>query len=161
MKTKITIIIVLIILISGFALYPKNKKIDDVEAPVSMFGAHTRAQVSLNGSMFNAFVADNEILHQNGLSGFKSLSDKELMLFVFDTPAEIGFWMKDMLFSLDIVWVDSDMRVISIEKNISPSTFPKVFYPSAPAKYVLEFAAGTTHRLGTKIGDTISVSGGK
>ncbi|MEN9621568.1 MAG: hypothetical protein RLZZ67_2 [Candidatus Parcubacteria bacterium] len=161
MKTRILILVGVFVLGLSLVLY-KN-----VHAPVEVVGeslvrdVQKRTEVSLNGTTFSAYVSDTEKLRENGLSGFKGLSDKELMLFKFDNDDTVGFWMKDMLFSIDIVWVDSAMKVISIEKNVSPATFPKVFYPAKPSRYVLELAAGITERIGTKIGDTLTISGGK
>jgi len=65
------------------------------------------------------------------------------MLFVFENPGIHGIWMKDMKFPIDIIWLDKDMSVISKELNVSPDTYPQVFYPSREAYYVLEVKAGT------------------
>jgi uncharacterized membrane protein (UPF0127 family) len=161
MKIRILILIGIFVLVSGLALYKNNHKQGSVMKSSVISQVQKHAEVSLNGFVFDAFVSDTEKLRENGLSGFKGLSDKELMLFVFDYDDVVGFWMKDMLFSLDIIWIDSAMKVISIEKNVTPETFPKIFYPTKPARYVLELAAGMTDRLGTKIGDSVLISGGK
>jgi uncharacterized protein len=113
--------------------------------------------IQIEGESFAAIVSDTDELRTKGLSGRKSLRGDEVMLFIFDRPDRVGFWMKDMLFSIDIVWVDENSKIISLEKNVSPETFPKVFYPKAPALYVLEFAAGTIDHLGVQEGDMISL----
>lgn len=64
------------------------------------------------------------------------------MLFVFPKDSKYGFWMKDMLAPIDIFWLDSKGQVIFIAQNVATSTYPNVFYPTAPARYVLETAAG-------------------
>src|SRR3989344_7332267 len=46
-----------------------------------------------------------------GFSGRSGLGENEGMLFVFDTPGKYGFWMKDMLFPIDIIWLAPDSRV--------------------------------------------------
>jgi len=66
----------------------------------------------------------------------------EGMLFVFSKPIEPAFWMKNMFFPIDIIWIDSTRTVVGITKKISPSTFPETFYPPSPVKYVLEVNAG-------------------
>ena len=53
-----------------------------------------------------------------------------------------GFWMKDTLVPLDIFWLDAKGQVVSIARDVATSSYPNVFYPSAPARYVLETAAG-------------------
>lgn len=89
-----------------------------------------------------ADIADTEQLREQGLSGRTSLSEGKGMLFLFEAPGRYGFWMKDMRFSLDIIWAAPDGTIVSIDHNLSPNTYPQVFYPAAPAQYVLEVPAG-------------------
>jgi uncharacterized membrane protein (UPF0127 family) len=63
--------------------------------------------------------------------------------------------MKDMLFPIDIVWIDSEYRVVSIAKNISPDTFPKTFFPTQSARFVLEMNAGTAENIGVVNGQIV------
>ncbi|HEY0908385.1 MAG TPA: DUF192 domain-containing protein [Candidatus Paceibacterota bacterium] len=119
------------------------------------------AAVTLNGAVFKAIVADTPASRERGLSGSKPLASDEAMLFVFEIPDDVGFWMKDMNYSIDIVWLDANMKVIHIEKDVAPETYPTVFYPEGAALYVLEFSAGTADRIGLKLGDIASASGGK
>jgi hypothetical protein len=51
------------------------------------------------------------------------------MLFVFASSTRPGFWMKDMKFPIDIIWINADKEVVGIESNIATSTFPKLFFP--------------------------------
>lgn len=127
----------------------------------SVSDGYKHAEIRLKGAIFNVRVADTSALRARGLSGSKPLTDNEGMFFVFDASDRIGFWMKDMLYALDIVWLDTDMKIVHIEKNLSPDTYPTVFYPDKPARYVFEIAAGTTDRLGIQEGDVLEVSGGK
>ncbi len=122
---------------------------------------YKRATVTLAGRPFSALVSDTDALREQGLSGRSGLGKGQAMLFVFDRPDKVGFWMKDMKFSIDILWLDEDLRVISFEKGATPESYPKAFYPSSPAKYVVELPAGTLDSLSTKIGDNALVSGGK
>ncbi len=98
-------------------------------------------------------IADTEALRTLGLSGRESLDYNSGLLFVFDRPDRYGFWMKDMKFSIDIVWAESG-RIIYIEKSVSPTTFPKVFYPTTPASLVLELPAGFCDTYDLKVGDS-------
>ncbi len=92
---------------------------------------------------------------QLGLSGEKFLRENQGLLFAFEENSMYGIWMKDMNFAIDVVWFDENLRVVSIRKEFSPSSYPEVAYPTAPAKYVLEVPAGfaDTHQI--KIGDTL------
>jgi uncharacterized membrane protein (UPF0127 family) len=68
------------------------------------------------------------------------------MLFVFDAPGDNGFWMKDMLFSLDMLFIDASGTVVTLYADVSPQSYlqnpPQVFHPKAPVTYVLEVPAG-------------------
>ena len=64
------------------------------------------------------------------------------MLFVFPKDDYYGFWMKDTLVPLDMFWLDDKGQVVSIAQDVATTTFPHVFYPSSPARYVLETLAG-------------------
>ena len=104
---------------------------------------HT-TNVTVNGQDFTAYLAATPEEQRQGLSGRTGLDTDQAMLFTFDTPGEQCFWMKDMLFSIDMVWLGSDKKINTIESNVSPSTYPdQNFCPDQPAQYVLEFAAGT------------------
>ena len=92
---------------------------------------------------FTVEVADTPDKRQQGLSGRSVLADGTGMLFIFDTPGQYGFWMKDMNFAIDIIWIDENYRIIDIDENLLPETYPKVFYPDQPIKFVLEVPAGT------------------
>jgi len=107
--------------------------------------------------MVRAEVAATPALRQQGLSGHAPLQENEGMLFVYqeDEDGMQGFWMKDMLFPIDIIWIDTEGRVITIAKNIQPESYPEVFYPARAAQYVLEVQAGfaDAHAIaeGTKV----------
>lgn len=114
-----------------------------------------KSEVIINGKVFEVQVADTNYLLEKGLSGRKSLSEDEGMFFIFDKPGKYGFWMKEMKFPIDIIWIDSNFEIIHIEKSLSPRTYPKVFYPNIPALYVLEISAGQSMAVDLKIGDTV------
>lgn len=86
--------------------------------------------------------ATTEAQRERGLAGRTSITDDYGMLFVFPEDGIYGFWMKDTLVPLDIFWLDGEGRVVSIAADVATSTYPHVFYPTAPARYVLETAAG-------------------
>lgn len=79
---------------------------------------------------------------ERGLGGRESIPSDYGMLFVFPEDARYGFWMKDMLVPLDIFWLDAQGQVVSLSEEVATSSYPHVFYPSAPARYVLETASG-------------------
>ncbi len=94
-------------------------------------------------------VVDNDTTRTMGLSGREDLGRNDGMLFKFDdSSANRCFWMKDMNFPLDIIWLDQDKKVVHIENNVAPETYPQSYCPDEPAKYVLEVNAGRATELG-------------
>ena len=96
-------------------------------------------------------VATTSAAQERGLGGRESLPSDYGMLFVFAKDDKYGFWMKDMLVPIDIFWLDAQGQVVSISREVAPSSYPNVFYPSAPARYVLETVSGfaQTHSIVT------------
>ncbi len=94
-------------------------------------------------------IADTELEREKGLSGTTSLPQNSGKLFIFNTSGDYGFWMKDMQYAIDIIWIDSNFRIIGITKDVAPESYPEVFYSPSPVKYVLEVNAGfsTVHNL--------------
>ncbi len=87
-------------------------------------------------------IADTEESRIRGLSGVSSMKENTALLFVFEHPGDYHIWMKDMLFSLDIIWLDENFEVIHIEKNVSPHTYPKTFSAQKMSSYVIEANSG-------------------
>ena len=103
-------------------------------------------------------MADNDTTREKGLGGVTSLSDQEGMIFVFQTPGYPGFWMKDTLIPLDMVWINDKKEVVGISDHILPSSFPNIFLPPAPVSYVLEINAGLAKKIGIEIGTSLDFS---
>lgn len=101
--------------------------------------------------------ATTEAEREKGLGGRASVPGGYGMLFVFPTDAPYGFWMKDMLVPIDMFWLNSQGQVVSIASNVATSTYPHVFYPTAPARYVLETAAGFANRYDIATGTSLQL----
>lgn len=91
-----------------------------------------------------------------GLSGREPLGPEKGMLFIFKTPDTYGFWMKDMKFSLDIIWIDENFKITYIKEDLKPDSFPEVYKPSEKSLYVLEVNSGFIKNNGLKVGDEIT-----
>lgn len=104
-----------------------------------------------------AEVASTEAGREQGLSGRSSLGEGTAMLFVFDSADLWGIWMKDMQFSIDILWADAEGTIVTIEENVSPSTYPTAFRPQSPSLYVVELPAGFVAAHGISLGGKIVV----
>jgi len=90
---------------------------------------------------------------ERGLGGRTGLDQNRAMLFVFDSSDFYGFWMKDMNFAIDIIWLDKNGIVRHIERSLTPQTYPKVYYPPTPVLYVLEIASGEAKKNNIEIGE--------
>ena len=113
-----------------------NSNTSDVQ-PLSLIIASTSAEQGL------------------GLGGRSSLPAGEGMLFIFSAPGNYGFWMKDMRFPIDMIWMDSNFIVTHIEQNVSPDTYPQSMYPGVDSLYVLEVNAGYAQKNNLSAGETL------
>jgi len=102
-------------------------------------------------------VVDDEEERSRGLGWRKDLPEDSGMLFVFEISAQYSFWMKDMRFPIDIIWINENKEIVAISENIIPETYPAAFSPSEPVKYVLEVNAGWANKNNIKEGDFIEL----
>jgi len=100
--------------------------------------------LKLGDGVFHARIASNDNTRIKGLSGVSKMAADEALLMAYPNEDKWGIWMKDMKIPIDIVWLNSDKKVIHIVKYASPddSTL-KTYIPKAPALYVVELPAGT------------------
>lgn len=94
---------------------------------------------------------------KRGLGGRESLPANAGMLFVSQEDALHGIWMKNMNFSIDVLWLNSSGDVTYIEPNISPDSYPRVYRPFIPSRYILEVNAGFIEEHGVTVGDTLAL----
>lgn len=148
-------------------------KVSQKDTAVSQGQMEKTIPISIGQVTVKAFIADTGPLRQRGLGGREGILSDEAMLFVFDRPARHGIWMKDMRFPIDIFWlqetqinadkdtlINADERtnlvIVEMKERVLPSSYPEVFTPISPAKYVLETHAGFTEKNQVKIGDEVS-----
>lgn len=115
-----------------------------------------------------AYVVDLAIQpeeRQQGLSGRAFMAHDAGMLFVFEEESTLHFWMKEMHFPLDIIWIDEECRLIDVAADVPPplpgagnDEIPRVQSP-LPALYVLEVNAGEAARNGLSAGATVEFQG--
>lgn len=114
-------------------------------------------KVILGGQGVFVMIADTQTLQEHGLSGWEKLEPDHGMLFVFAEPQRHGFWMKDMLFPIDIIWFDSNREVVDVWENATPESYPKIFTPRVSSQFVLEVPAGFFAEHNLKIGNVIEI----
>lgn len=110
-----------------------------VRTPQTMLPTKT---VTIGSTRVVAEIASTPQEQEQGLSGRSSLPEGKAMLFVFAEPQVLSFWMKDMHFPIDIIWIGADDSVLGSEQHISPDTYPAVFSSPASTQYALEVPAG-------------------
>ncbi len=107
--------------------------------------SYQRVNVTVNGLVLLADVSVTNEQRTKGLSVKDGLAENEAMLFVFDNEAEHIFWMKDMKFPIDIIWIDSDKTIVHIEHNLQPCGYGVLcptYKPGQDSLYVLETVGG-------------------
>ncbi len=111
--------------------------------------------VKIAGQNIKVELALTETEQIQGLSGRRDLPAKEGMLFVFPQSANYPFWMKDMNFPIDIIWLDEHKKVIYIKRDARPELFPENYGPEEDSKYVLEVVSGFSEKNNLKVGDRV------
>lgn len=101
-------------------------------------------------------VARTPAAQNKGLSNRESLAYNQGMLFTYDATGYRCFWMKDMQFSIDIIWITSAQTITHIDTDVSPGTYPKKY--CAHSQYVLEVPAGTASASGATTGQKIRLT---
>ena len=105
----------------------------------------------------NIEIADDEYQTETGLMYRKSMDDNQGMLFIFPDSQYRYFYMRNTEIPLDIIYIDQDQTIVSIQKNAKP--FDERSLPSeGPAKYVLEINGGLSTAWGLEKGDKILFS---
>ena len=131
-----------------------------VLAAIGAFSFRDRAQAPVVDTQVYSIalleIADSPAERAQGLSGREVPQDYGL-LFIFPEVGTPGFWMKDMLVPIDIVWLAEDFTIVGIAADVAPSTYPKTFEPPVPVRYVLEVAAGESVRKGWSVGTKLSL----
>lgn len=115
-----------------------------------------KGSVCLNNYCFQVEIAKSPIELARGMMFRKNLDQNMGMLFIFEKEGNYPFWMKNTLIPLDIIWINSDSKIIFISKNNLPCkeiNCPSI-NPNQNAKYVLEINAGMAKEIDLKIGDS-------
>ena len=121
--------------------------------------------VRIDEAEFTVEVADNSEARARGLSGQARLPSGGGMLFVFQESRVHTFWMKGMLFPLDLVWIGEECTVDNITANVpfptpeqADSDLPR-FRPPLPVRYVLEIPGGQAAASQLQVGDPVTFGG--
>lgn len=148
----IDVVIVLTIFGVVFFLY------QNYSAPVMnyLYGQQ-KTSVFLRDVAVSVTIVDTPEDRLKGLSGVSSLPDNEGMLFIFDEEGRYGFWMKDTLLALDIIWINNEQEIVHIERNVRPESYPATYYSPVPARFVIELNAFFTSTFNINVGDKVTI----
>ena len=148
------------ILLGGFVLVlvfllvsdsKKAKKVNNTENKIELY--NYTSEITIKDASLNVEIARTAEAQARGLSGRESLKEDQGMLFDFETSDIYKFWMKDMKFPIDMIWFDEDRRVVYIQEDATPESYPESFGPNENTKYVLEVVSGFTKKYNIQIGD--------
>jgi uncharacterized protein len=115
-------------------------------------------KLQINNQVFTLEYAVTTAEQQKGLSGRNPLPEYHGMIFIYRDKQQHTFWMKDMKFALDFIWID-DNKVVDLTENVpppQPGQQLKTYSPKQPVNRVLEVNAGTVKKVGINIGDTVT-----
>lgn len=126
---------------------------DDVTSSIFNSGPFYTLYVGSNA--IDVTVADEYNERVLGLGGIEELRDSEGKLFIFDTDEKHGIWMKDMRIPIDIIWINKNLEVVHTTENVTPDTYPEIFYPSSDVRFAVEVNAHFVSSFKVKVGDKL------
>ncbi|MBF8280449.1 MAG: hypothetical protein HW383_222 [Candidatus Magasanikbacteria bacterium] len=119
---------------------------------------YKKTTLKIGGETVILQIADTSVKRQKGLSGRSLLPANRGMIFIFGEKRQHAFWMKDMNFPIDILWLD-ERKIVDIAPIVPPAKAgdlnPPRYYPRLPADVVIELPAGFAAEHQLKIGDKL------
>lgn len=150
MKIIISLVALAIIIVIGFFIFRNVRQIPFLS---------NQPSVAINNHTFVVTVAKTQAEKEKGLSNTPSLAANHGMYFPFDHADFYSFWMKDMKFPIDIIYI-ANGKVVTVFSNVQPAVDPytTIVKPKQPANAVLEINAGDAKKYSIKEGDAIKTS---
>jgi uncharacterized protein len=119
-----------------------------------------KIKVVFNDSSIRAEVADDYASRVEGLSNRNLLNEDEGMIFIFEGEEEVSFWMYNMSFPIDILFLNSDREIVEIVKNAQPCFNPdncERYGTGFNSEYVIEVVAGYADKHSIQVGDKVKI----
>lgn len=115
-----------------------------------------RPRAEVKGAILQLEVARDGGSQARGLSDRASLEQHEAMLFPrLEGREQQCFWMHNMKFPIDIMWLNDDARIVEIREHFAPESYPEVVCGPADTAYVLELRAGAVDHFEFEHGDHV------
>ena len=158
MKLKPVVLSLFLILLAIGGLFGYQSSLSNRHVELNQAQKYQRGEVRFKNAVIPVELAQTNEQRSRGLSFRDSLPPGEGMLFVFPYPDRHTFWMKDMRFPLDIIWIAHD-SIVDIKANLPPGagTIPPSYTPKGKSDYVLEINAGEVGRYQMKVGDRVGI----
>lgn len=116
-------------------------------------------KITINNHTFNLYIAKSSRDKEVGLSKYTNLSQNQGMLFPFGTASNYSFWMKDMQFPIDIIFIRNN-KIVVIYQNVQPPQKNQnltIYRPQELSDTVLEINAGLSEKYGFTKGDFVKI----
>ncbi len=116
-------------------------------------------EIRLGEEIFELEVVDDQESREKGLMGRESLGENEGMIFDFPKDTRPAIWMRNMVISLDLLFLDEQGTIVQIFQRVPPcEAMPcDIYQAERPLRFVIEVAAGTASRLGLEPGQQIDL----
>jgi len=126
---------------------------------ITLFVSKKSTKVIIGNQTFRVMVAKTDKEKQIGLSNKKQIAKDQGMLFIFDNSDLYSFWMKNMEFPIDIIYINGNKvtTVISNAKVPSSNTNLMIYQPEDKSDKVLEISAGLSNKYNIKKGSTVTI----
>ncbi len=117
----------------------------------NIFPSYKTKNIRINTFPLKLYLADIDTKREQGLSNIKSMPQDEGVMFIFNHSGSYSFWMKDMNFALDFIYLEKN-KIVDLKENISPSTYPNTFVSNVPADTIIEVNSGIIKKYQIKKG---------
>jgi len=124
---------------------------------LGVFQKKKQSQVCFGDYCFGVEISKSPIQKAKGLMFRDKLEENQGMLFVFEAEKKHSFWMKNVSFPLDIIWLGANKKVVFVSHDAQPCKDLKclAIQPTTNAKYILEINGGLANKIGLKIGSQL------
>ncbi len=154
---KYSLIFIALAIIGLFISFPILNAPSKPEADSLTDASTIKLKHTNSNKVLSAQVAVSEAKKAQGFMNDNNIGDNDAMLFIFGSLQELTFWMKDTPTSLDIIFLDNDMKVVSFYVNTKPNQTTEIYPSIFPARYAIETKAGWANSVKLTTGDSFEI----
>lgn len=153
----LTILAALLVIFQPKLTQPATQTQTSTEKIFSQLQDSSTTNLKFREITLNLEVAKSESSRQRGLMERTNIPENSGMLFIFEDESPRVFWMKNTPSSLDIIFLDRDLRVVRIHENTKPNQTSETYSSEKPAKFAVEMNGGWSQKNSLKVGDQLEV----